>query len=76
MQAEEVEHAEAMAEEGLLSAGKGPKPAAAGDAAGLWHCLYIALHDRCPNHACTSAPRRPVCVMPFGCICIANAWPV
>ncbi|KAA6428294.1 MAG: E3 ubiquitin- ligase ORTHRUS 2-like [Trebouxia sp. A1-2] len=31
--AEEVEHAEAMAEEGLLSAGKGPKPAAAGDAA-------------------------------------------
>ena len=43
VQAEEVEDAEAMAEEGLLSAGKGPKPAAAaGGAAGLSHCLYIA----------------------------------
>lgn len=41
MQAEEVEDAEAMAEEGLLSAGKGPKPAAAGgDVAGLSLPLY------------------------------------
>ncbi len=57
MQAEEVEDAEAMAEEGLLSAAKGPKPAAAaGDAAGLSHCLYIALHDRCTMHEYTSPP--------------------
>jgi hypothetical protein len=65
VQAEEVEDAEAMAEEGLLSAGKGPKPAAAGDAAGLSHCLYIAAHDRCTHHDYTSTPRLPVCVMPF-----------
>ena len=57
MQAEEVEDAEAMAEEGLLSAGKGTKPtaAAAGDAAGLSHCLYVTLHDSCTSHEYTSS---------------------
>ncbi len=54
VQAEEVEDAEAMAEEGLLSAGKGPKPAAAEDAAGLSHCLFTAQHDGCTSHAYTS----------------------
>ena len=47
VQAEEVEDAEAMAEEGLASAGKGPKPPAAGGAAGqpLLHCkVYIYIY--------------------------------
>ena len=80
VQAEEVEDAEAMAEEGLLSAGKGPKPAAAaGGAAGLSHCLYIAQHVRCTSHEYTSALRQ----LHASCHCntihsprIANIWPV
>ena len=66
VQAEEVEDAEAMAEEGLLSAGKGPKPAAAaGGAAGLSHCLYIAQHVRCTSHEYTSALWQTACIMPL-----------
>ena len=77
MQAEEVEDAEAMAEEGLLSAGKGPKPTAAGDAAGLPHCLYVALHHRCTSHKSTSTPHTLHVSCHFDTIhssCIANAW--
>ncbi len=77
VQAAEVEDAEAMAEEGLLSAAKGPKPAAAaGDAAGLSHCLYIAQHDRCTIF---DTPDNLYVSCHFDTIhspCIAHAWPV
>lgn len=56
VQAEEVENAEAMAEEGLASAGKGPKPPAAGGAAGQPPCSCIAkcIYLLCICNICTA----------------------
>ena len=54
-----MEDAEAMAEEGLASVGKGPKPdsdgATADDNAGMSHCSWLAAEDTgCVWLTCTS----------------------